>query len=70
LRAGTRNQGGTVGVGGGVNDGQAEPVSLAVPDPLAAELPERLNRPASACVGLVCPLGKDLGNFEVKEEPW
>ena len=33
-----------MGVGDGADDGQAEPVSLAVPGPLGAELPERLEQ--------------------------
>ena len=37
-------EGGAVGVGDGADDGQAEPVSRAVPGPLGAELPERLEQ--------------------------
>ncbi|MGH3201809.1 MAG: hypothetical protein ACRDP5_07125, partial [Streptosporangiaceae bacterium] len=33
-----------MGVGDGTDDGQAEPVSLAAPGPLGAELPERLEQ--------------------------
>src|SRR5258708_6045843 len=42
--AGTGAEGGAVGVGDGADDGQAEPVSRAMPGPLGAELPERLEQ--------------------------
>ena len=44
LRAGADGKSRAVGVGDGADDGQAEPVSFAVADPLGAELPERLEQ--------------------------
>jgi hypothetical protein len=41
---GAGGEGGTVSVGDGADDGQAEPVSLAVAGSLGAELPERLEQ--------------------------
>src|SRR4029450_1532058 len=40
--SGTWGEGGAVGAGDGADDGQAKPVSVGVPDPLAAELLEGL----------------------------
>jgi hypothetical protein len=42
--AGAGGEGGAVGVGDGADDGRAETVSRAAPDPLGAELPERLEQ--------------------------
>lgn len=43
-RTGACGEGRAVGVGDDADDGQAKPVSSAVPDPLCAELPERLEQ--------------------------
>ncbi len=50
LGPGARGQGGTVSVGDGADDGQAESVSFAVANPLGAELPERLEQ-VLQCIG-------------------
>jgi hypothetical protein len=43
-RPGAGGKSRAVGIGDGADDGQAEPVSVAVPDPLGAELLERLEQ--------------------------
>ena len=47
---------GTVGLGDGLDDGQAEPVSVGVADSFAADLLERLEEPLDLAGGTTGPV--------------